>query len=159
MPRRWEDDARGRGIGNATRLVAGATDLIDAFRQPAWVAEQPEAHLRPHIEDWCSRDGRLAVRNAHSEESGAYVVDLEWRGDSGGVGEARAAVFALIGSFAEAATYVRQRRIPADGNGSAEILQFEVGTGELAPDSRFDPHGHVVVIEVRGVLERSTPRR
>jgi hypothetical protein len=30
-------------------------------------------------------------------------------------------------------------------------LQFEVGTGELA-DARFDPHGHVVVINVAGVL-------
>jgi hypothetical protein len=27
-------------------------------------------------------------------------------------------------------------------------LQFEVGTGELAPDARFDPHGHVVLISV-----------
>jgi hypothetical protein len=31
-------------------------------------------------------------------------------------------------------------------------LQFEVGTAELAPDTRFDPHGHVVVINVTGVL-------
>jgi hypothetical protein len=31
-------------------------------------------------------------------------------------------------------------------------LRFEVGTGELAPDSRFAPHGHVVVIDVAGVL-------
>jgi hypothetical protein len=31
-------------------------------------------------------------------------------------------------------------------------LQFEVGTGELA-DARFEPHGHVVVINVAGVLK------
>jgi hypothetical protein len=31
-------------------------------------------------------------------------------------------------------------------------LRFEVGTGELAPDSTFAPHGHVVVIDVAGVL-------
>jgi hypothetical protein len=30
-------------------------------------------------------------------------------------------------------------------------LQFEVGTGELAPDARFAPHGHLVVINVAGV--------
>jgi hypothetical protein len=29
-------------------------------------------------------------------------------------------------------------------------LQFEIGTGELAPDSRFAPHGHAVVINVAG---------
>ena len=159
MPRRWDDDTRGQGVGDATRLVPGATDLIDAFRQPAWVAEQPDVHLGPHIEDWCGRDGRLAVCDAHTDDSGAYVLDLEWRGDTRGVGHARAAVFSLIGSFAEAATYVRQHRVPTEGNGSTETLQFEVGTGELAPDARFDPHGHVVVIEVRGVLEPSAPRR
>jgi hypothetical protein len=31
-------------------------------------------------------------------------------------------------------------------------LWWEVGTGELAPDSRFAAHGHVVVIDVAGVL-------
>jgi hypothetical protein len=31
-------------------------------------------------------------------------------------------------------------------------LRFEVGTGELAPDADFAPHGHVVVIDVAGVL-------
>jgi hypothetical protein len=31
-------------------------------------------------------------------------------------------------------------------------LQFEVGTGELAPETRFVPHGHVVVINAAGVL-------
>jgi hypothetical protein len=53
------------------------------------------------------------------------------------VGEARAAVFALIGSFAESATYVRQRRVASGGSGSTMNLQVEVGTGELA-DARFD---------------------
>jgi hypothetical protein len=57
-------------------------------------------------------------------------------------------VFSLIGSFAESATYVRQRRVVA---GDGAELQFEVGTGELAPDSRFEPHGHVVVINVAGL--------
>jgi hypothetical protein len=30
-------------------------------------------------------------------------------------------------------------------------LQFEVGTGELAPDARFDPHGHVLLINIAGL--------
>jgi hypothetical protein len=61
----------------------------------------------------------------------------------------RAAVFCLIGSFAESARYVRQRRTPSN---DALELQFEVGTGELAPETRFEPHGHVVVINVAGIL-------
>jgi hypothetical protein len=82
--------------------------------------------------------------------SDTYILELEWRGTPGSVGQARAAVFSLIGSFAETATHVRQRRV-LDG-GDHVKLRFEVGTGELASESRFAPHGHVVVIDVAGVL-------
>jgi hypothetical protein len=152
MPPRWEGDNRGRGIGDAVQLVPGVSELVAAFTQPAWVAEQPEIHLRPHVEAWGQRDQRLALTDAYTDDVNAYVLELEWHGASARVGEARAAVFALIGSFAESATYVRQRRVASDGGGSPMKLQFEVGTGELAPETRFDPHGHVVVINVAGVL-------
>jgi hypothetical protein len=152
MPRRWDGDERGRGIGDATRLVAGAGELVAAFSHAAWVAEQPEIHLRPHVEAWCRRDRRLTLIDDHTDDTGAYTLDLEWGGATGSVGEARAAVFSLIGSFAESATYVRQRRVGGHGDGSTANLRFEVGTGELPPDTRFAPHGHVVVINVAGVL-------
>jgi hypothetical protein len=152
VPKRWDEDSRGYGVGDAAQLVAGATDLVSAFRQSAWVAEEPEVHLGPHIAAWCQRDQRLALSHAHIDNAEAYIVEVEWRGEPGSVGEARAAVFSLIGSFAESATYVRQRRVRGHGNGSTVGLRFEVGTGELAPDARFAPHGHVVVIDVTGVL-------
>jgi hypothetical protein len=152
MAARWDGDDRGQGIGDAAQLVSGASELVAAFREPAWVAEQPELHLLPHIEAWCERDGRLALTSAHTNDADAYVLDVEWRDATGSVGAARAAVFSLIGSFAESATYVRQRRVAVDGDGSAMKLQFEVGTGELAPDARFEPHGHVVLINVANVL-------
>jgi hypothetical protein len=151
MPPRWDGDSRGRGVADAAQLAPGAGELVAAFTQPGWVAEQPELHLRPHVEAWCRRDHRLALTRARTDDLNVYILDLEWRGGSASVGEARAAVFALIGSFAESATYVRQRRVAADGSDSSMKLQFEVGTGELA-DARFDPHGHVVVINVAGVL-------
>jgi len=50
MSSRWDDDDRGRGIGDAARLLAGATELIQAFSESDWVAEGPEIHLRPHVE-------------------------------------------------------------------------------------------------------------
>lgn len=152
MAARWDNDDRGQGIGDAAQLVSGASELIEAFRQPAWVTEHPEFHLPPHVEAWCQQDRRVALRGAHTDGRDAYVLDLEWRGETSSVGEARAAVFSLIGFFAESATYVRQRRIAGDGGSSAMQLQFEVGTGELAPDARFEPHGHVVLINVTGVL-------
>lgn len=152
MPKRWEDDDRGHGVGDAAELVAGASQLVAAFGESGWVAEQPEIHLGPHVEAWCRHDQRLGLTDAHADDTGAYIVDLEWRGARGSVGEARAAVFSLVGSFAESATYVRQRRLGRGGDGSLVMLRFEVGTGELAPDSRFAPHGHVVVIHVAGVF-------
>ena len=62
------------------------------------------------------------------------------------VGQIRAAVFALVGSFAESATYVRQRRTLAAENGD-ETLLFEIVTGVL-DDGAFAPHGHTVRITV-----------
>lgn len=152
MSERWEGDNRGRGVGDAARLVPGVSELLDAFRDSGWVAEAPDVHLRPHVEAWCERDGRLALTNAYTDDRHAYILDLDWRGGPAGVGDARATVFALIGCFAESATYVRQRRDTGGAGRSRRILQFEVGTGELEPDARFAPHGHVVVINVAGVL-------
>ena len=147
MPARWDTDTRGRGVGDATQLVPGAHELISAFERPHWVAEDPELHLRPHVEAWCAADGRLSLVGAHSDDLHAYALELEWRGSpAAGKGAVRAAVFSLIGSFAESATYVRQRR---DGSG----LRFEVGTGELA-DGRYESHGHVVLIDVSQPSER-----
>lgn len=145
MNRRWDGDERGRGIADAKRLASGADELVAAFRERDWVAEQPELHLKPHIEAWCEADGRFALTSAHGDEEGAYVLDLSWRAAPAGPGEVRAAVYALIGRFAESATYVRQRRIPTGG--STQKLRFEVGTGELE-DGVFAPHGHTVLIDV-----------
>jgi len=151
MAIRWDGDDRGFGVGDAAALVPGATEMVAAFAAASWVAERPELHLGPHVEEWCRVDGRLALSGSRVDEASAYVVELEWRGESPGVGQARAAVFALVGSFAESATYVRQRWVGQDA-GSAGTLRFEIGTGELAPDTRFAPHGHTVVIDVAGVL-------
>lgn len=150
MAMRWEGDGRGHGVGDAAALVPGATELVAALGTPGWVAEDPEHHLAPHVEEWCRRDARLVLRSARVDQANAYVLELEWHGERAGVGQARAAVFALIGSFAESATYVRQRRLRPDAESDA-TLRFEVGTGELAPDARFAPHGHRVVIDVVGV--------
>jgi hypothetical protein len=139
-------------VGSALQLLTGASELMAAFCQPEWVAEQPELHLLPHVEGWCREDRRLALTGTHTDGSCAYVLDLEWRSTTGSVGAMRAAVFSLIGSFAESATYVRQRRAASDGSGPASEFQFEVGTGELGPEARFLPHGHVVLINVVGII-------
>jgi hypothetical protein len=148
MTGRWDGDDRGRGVGDAELLVSGADELVAAFRERDWVAEEPELHLRPHAEEWCRQDGRLALISDETDDANAYVLNLEWRAEPVGVGGVRAAVFALVGSFAESATYVRQRRSPSSREDDSLSLRYEVGTGELASDARFGPHGHVVIINV-----------
>ena len=105
---------------------------------------------RRSVEAWCQRDQRLALVEANTDGGHAYALDLEWRRANRSVGGVRAAVFSLIGSVAESATYVRQRRV--EGEDLTSKLRFEVGTGELAPDAKFAPHGRVVIIDVAGVL-------
>ena len=56
MNRRWDDDERGHGVADARQLVAGARELITAFGAHDWVAEEPELHLKPHV-DACA-EGR-----------------------------------------------------------------------------------------------------
>ncbi len=145
VPRRWDDDERGHGIADARRLVPGAEELTEAMSRENWVAEQPEAHLLPHLRAFCERDGRFRLEDARGDDDGAFVIDLAWAGAAGQVGAARAAAFALIGSVAESATYIRQRR-------ETPALVFEVATGMLAPDAEFAPHGHVLIVRVAGVV-------
>ena len=71
------------------------------------MAEEPEIHLRPDVEPWCQHDERLALIGDNTDDPDAYILELEWRGTYRSVGEARAAVVSLIGSFAETATDVR----------------------------------------------------
>ena len=144
MARRWDDDERGHGVADARQLVVGAGELVAAFDAPNWVAEDPELHLKPHVDAWLQADGRIGLTRAYTDDRGAFILDLNWLGGPAGPGEVRAAVYALIGQFAEGATYVRQRR---DANDMPVTrLLFEVGTGEL--DGAFASHGHTVLITV-----------
>jgi len=144
MARRWDDDERGHGVADARQLVTGARELVAAFDAPDWVAEDPELHLKPHIDAWLQADGRLALTRAYTNDRGTFIVDLSWLGGPAGPGEVRAAVYALIGQFAESATYVRQRRDANERH--VPELRFEVGTGEL--DGAFASHGHTILITV-----------
>lgn len=136
---RWDGDTSGRGVADATAFVGGAAQLLEAMRQPDWVAEEPEAHLLPHVEAAC-RKLPFELREARTADDGTFHVDLAWRGEAG-VGRVRSALYALIGSFAESATYVRQQSV----NGS---LVFDVVTGMGGEDSPFTPHGHTVRLNV-----------
>ena len=132
---RWEPDARGRGIADAGALAPGVHELAAATALENWVAEEPETHLLPHIRRACEDLG-LELLSAESEDA-VFVVRVAWpdRHPAG----AREDAFRIVGSFAELATSVRVR----DGGRS-----FEVVTGMLDGDSQFEPHGHMMRLEL-----------
>ena len=141
--RRWDDDERGEGVADARAFVHDAEELVDAMRRPNWVAEEPELHLLPHLQRSCA-SLPFELVGARVSEDGSYDVELRWPGETDQIGEVRAAVFALVGGFAEVSTYVRQRR-------GADAVVFEVVTGILGEESSFAPHGHAVRLRVAGV--------
>ena len=142
---RWDGDERGEGVADAAAFVEGAVELVDAMRRPNWVSEEPELHLLPHIERSC-RELPFDIAESGLSDDGSFDLRLRWTDPEWRVGHIRAAVFELVGGFAEASTYVRQRRDTAPDDGD-EMLLFEVVTGMLG-DAMFTPHGHTTRITV-----------
>ena len=142
---RWDGDERGEGVADAAPFAAGAVELVEAMRVAKWVAEEPELHLQPHLERAC-RSLALQLEDTNSSADGAFEVSVRWTGEKPRVADVRAAVFSLVGSFAELATYVRQRPIEETEDGNRTFL-FEVVTGILG-GGRFAPHGHTVRVRV-----------
>jgi hypothetical protein len=145
VPKRWEDDERGQGVGDASRLIPGAEELLAAMAERDWVAEDPDIHLSPHVRAWLEHNDVFTLEGAHSDDAGAFILQLSWQGRAGDLGGLRAAAFELLGTVAESATYVRQRR-------GEDHVVFEVATGMVGEDAHFAPHGHVIVLDVRGAL-------
>jgi hypothetical protein len=140
--RRWDNDERGRGIGDARAFLRPVERLEDAMAAPDWVAEAPDAHLLPHIMANAGEDSSLRVADARIEDT-TLVVELTWRERHGDWRQLVADVYALIGSFAEHSTHVRQTQ----GGGRVE---FQVTTGMLDGDGVFTAHGHTVRLLVSG---------
>jgi hypothetical protein len=146
MGRRWDGDESGEGIGDASAFAIAAAGFAETMRRANWVAEEPELHLLPHLVRACE-SLPLQILDTRVAEDGSFDVQLKWTGGSNQVGEIRAAVFGLVGSFAEPWTYVRQ--LPhGSGEGPNDVLSFDVVTGILDDQSRFEPHGHTLTIGV-----------
>jgi hypothetical protein len=137
---RWDGDTRGRGVADATAFVDGAVELVASMRSPDWVAEEPESHLLPHLRE-ASEGLPLSLEEERTLEDGTFEVELRWTGEDAGIGQIRRAVYALVGSVAETATYVRQRRDDSSAT-------FEVVTGIIGEDAHFEPHGHALRLRI-----------
>jgi hypothetical protein len=134
----WNNHTCGQGVGSAPGLLPNLQRLVERMAQPDWVAEEPDAHLLPHLRRASEHAGsRLRLVAVAVAPDGTYLVDLAWTGEPPSRRDQREAVFALIGALAEPATYVRER--PCEGG-----VEFEVATGVLAGDGPFQSHGHTV---------------
>jgi hypothetical protein len=136
--RRWDTDDRFTGVADASAFAAAIDELAALARRPGWVAEEPEAHLVPHLRGagvtglrvvtWrAGQDGVLEVAAEHSP------------GDSRG--DIRRRAWALIGCVAEPAASVRERR-----DGDAAV--FEIVTGVPEGAGPFASHGHTLRLRV-----------
>jgi hypothetical protein len=133
-------------VGDAAKFVDGAAELIAAMRRPNWVAEEPEVHLLPALEQACERLP-LQILDARTVDDGSYEVQLRWTGDDEpGVGAIRASIFSLLGGIAEPSSYIRQRRT-GSSEGSGGALAFDVVTG-IVDEVPFRPHGHTLRLSI-----------
>jgi hypothetical protein len=141
---RWDPDDRGVGVGDASAHLATLDALREAAAQAGWVAEQPEAHLLPHLRAAVAADGAsLAIDAATTDPDGTFVVEARWTGDAEDSRAARVAALALVATVIESTTAIHLRH-------AADADVYEIVTGELPDDSRFATHGHTLRLRVVG---------
>lgn len=140
---RWDPDSRGVGVGDATAHLGALDALRDVAARPTWVAEEPEAHLLPHLREAVRAAGAtLAIDSFSTAPDGSFVVDVHWVGaDAADARMVRVASLALIASITESMTAIRERH-------EAGRTIYEVVTGSLPGDSTFATHGHTMSLRV-----------
>ena len=140
---RWDGDTRGEGIADGEWIADDVRRLLDILHEANWVAEDPDRHLLPHLQHACAADDSPWTLRSAVMDGAVFVVSLDWSGNPAGIGRVRADLFALLGAFAESATYIHQRMEDA-------ALCFDVVTGMLDADMPFRPHGHLVQFRIGG---------
>jgi len=117
-------------------------ELAELMADPGWVAEEPEAHLLPHIVAVCDEPGSPLRLDEAWSDGAVFVVELTTRELGLSVGQIRRAAIALVAAIGEESTHILQRR---DG----VALEFDVATGSVPSTTRFEPHGHLVRLRIR----------
>lgn len=141
MNERWDGDRTGAGVSDGEAFAPPLRTLLDEMARPDWNTEQPEAHLLPHLERWCAREGSPFSLGAAAEEDTLFVVDLDTA--LGTTNEqVRELVYALISTIAEPTTVVVETR-------EDEMDIFDVTLAITPRQSTFPKgHGHLVRLRV-----------
>ena len=137
--RRWDIDERGVGVADATDLAPAIDELATLARRDGWVAEEPEAHLLPHLRRAIDAPNSPWTLRDSSVTAGVLVLDLAWAGR--GPSALRADAFALVGAVAETVTHVRERE-------AAGLTELEVVTGVPPGTTSFAAHGHTLRLRI-----------
>jgi hypothetical protein len=136
--KRWDTDGRFTGAADASAFAVAVEELAGLARRPGWVAEEPEAHLVPHLRG--AQVAGLRLSGWHTGEDGVLDAVAEYRaGESRG--DLRRQAWALLGTIAEPAASVHER---TDG----DSVIFEVVTG-IPDGGHFASHGHTVRLTLR----------
>jgi hypothetical protein len=129
-PRRWDTDERRHGIASGAPLLPHVQRLAEHLRRDGWIAEQPEAHLLPHLRDGSA----FQITGEHLRDDGVYEVALDLVSDAKGVNVLREAI-RLLSAIAEPGFFVRQ----VDEN------TIDCATGVFDGDPPgFASHGHLI---------------
>lgn len=142
--RRWDTDDRFTGVADASAFADAIEELAALARRPGWVAEEPEAHLAPHLRG--ADVAGLRLLECNSRDDGVLEVTAE-HGPGDSRGGIRRLAWALIGTVAEPAASVREHR---DG----DSVVFDVVTGVPEGPGPFATHGHTLRLTV---LPPATP--
>ena len=147
---RWDDDTRGIGIADARAWRTVVASLAAVTDRDGWVAEEPDAHLLPHLAA-ATAVGPVRIRRTASAADGTFVVELDWVGpDEASRRTVRSALFGLVATVAETVTVLRE---PPEARGR----QLEVLTGSVDGEGRFAGHGHTLRLTVAVAGDDPTP--
>jgi hypothetical protein len=136
--KRWDTDDRFTGVADASEFAPAVEELAALARRPRWVAEDSELHLAPHLRS-ASVDG-LRIGEIRAAHDG--VLDVTAECDHGASpGELRRLAWALLGTIAEPAASVRERR-------DDDAAVFEVVTGIPDNVGPFASHGHTIRLTI-----------
>ena len=156
--RRWDTDEHGTGVADATAELPRIAALRAHAGRTSWVAEEPEAHLWPHL-DRAIRTPGSPWRSATwlIDADGRLVVDLEYVADDADrpLAAVRADAFALVGHVAETSSFIRVAEM-AETNGTAAssgppVVLVDVVTGLLDDETSFASHGHTLRLRIARV--------
>ena len=140
MNERWDGDETGSGVSDGGAFVPPIRTLLDEMARPDWNTEQPEAHLLPHLERWCAREGAPLTLRSSEAEGPVFVVDLQAAADRS-PNDVRADVYALISTIAEPTTVVVERR--------EQGLELYDVTLAQTPEQTVFPKGHGHLVRFR----------